>query len=65
MRARVQIIRNNEIVSDRIWKDKKGFIDCTRSHGADKIHLDVDIESIADIVALSDWCNRAYISFKK
>lgn len=54
-----------EVVSDRIVKDKKTFIDSTRGHLADKIRLTIELESAADCVALGDWCNMAHISFGK
>lgn len=54
-----------EVVSDRILKDKKTFIDSTRGHLAHKIRLTIELESATDCVALGDWCNMAHISFGK
>ena len=66
MKARVEIERNGETVSDSIWKDRKQFSSMAgRGHRADKIRLTVDLESAADMVALIDWCNIAHLCFKK
>jgi len=66
LRARLQTIRNGKIRQDRIWKDKKAFVQMsTRGCAVDKVRLDIEIESAADLVVLIDWCNMAHLSFKK
>jgi hypothetical protein len=66
MRARLEIERKGKIVSDSIWKDRKQFAqNSVRGHAADKIRLDIELESAADIVALIDWCNMSHLCFKK
>jgi hypothetical protein len=66
MRARLQIVRNNKVTWDQIWKNRKIFKKMA-GHGcrADKIRLDIELESAADVVALIDWCNMSYLCFKK
>ncbi len=54
-----------EVVSDRTLKDRKTFKDSPRGHRADKIRLDIEVESVVDLVALIDWCNMAHLCFKK
>lgn len=67
MRARVQFIRKNKIKWDQVLKNRKNFIQNNIGRGflADKVRLDIDLESIADVVALGDWCNMVYLCFKK
>jgi len=66
MRARVQIVRKNKTRWDQIWKNRKAFKEgAGRGWMADKIRLDIELESAADIVALIDWCNMAHLCFKK
>ncbi len=66
MKARVKVIRNNKTVSDRIWKRKKEFSNSSlRGCMADKIHLDIELESIADVGALINWCENFWLCFKK
>jgi hypothetical protein len=66
MRARLQVIRKNKTVQDQIWKNKKIFKQmAARGCMADKIRLDIELESASDMVALIDWCNMAHLCFKK
>lgn len=66
MRARVQIIRKNKVTWDQIWKNRKIFKQMAgRGCQADKIRLDIELESAADIVALIDWCDMSHLCFKK
>jgi len=66
MRARVQIVRNNKVSWDQIWKNKKIFKQMAgRGCQADKIRLDIDIESESEMIALMDWCDMARLCFKK
>lgn len=64
MKARVQIIRKNKTVSDQIWKRKKYFSRMS-GHMADKIRLDIELDSIADVMTLLNWCEMSYLCFKK
>ena len=61
MRARLEIERNGNTVSDSKQFVKNSVI----GHKADKIRLDIELESAADMVALIDWCNMAHLCFKK
>ena len=66
MKARVQVVRKNKTTLDQIWKNKKQFaknsvVGCM----ADKIHLDIDLESVADVMALLNWCEMSWLCFKK
>lgn len=57
MKARVQVIRKNKKVSDQIWKRKRDFSNMSvHGHMADKIRLDVELDSVADVMALFNWC---------
>lgn len=66
MKARVQVTRNNKTTSDRIWKDKKQFAQMSvRGCAADSIRLDIELNSISDVMTLINWCENSYICFRK
>jgi hypothetical protein len=66
MKARVQVIKNNKTTLDQTWLQRKPFSNrSVQGCMADKIRLDIELDSVADIVALIDWCNVAHLCFKK
>lgn len=66
MKARIEVVNGNKTVSDKLWKNTKQFIkNSVRGLSADKIRLDIQLESPEDVFALKEWCNFVFINDPK